>query len=307
MTLSVQPRSIFEGSVADVTVTATLQGAPPVRGRNAGSRDGGAAADTAVSRTAYKAVAQRSLTNDAGQTTGTTVFRLETIDKTRVDAARTVSVLGSTTEAEVEVERVSGGAIALRDDDRPGLWLTPEALTVVETQSDVYTVVLQTRPASDVTVTITGAAGDLSIDDSSLLFGPGDWSAAQTATVTAADDSDSVQDADVTLTHAATEGLRAELVVSIRRDDASLVFRATALSVPEGGRAAYTVALAAAPSTAVTVEIGGVSSDLRVAPTKLEFATGNWAVLQTVTVAAEEDEYASSDPAVTLTHTASGG
>ena len=50
--------------------------------------------------------------------------------------------------------------------------------------------------------------------------------------------------------------------MSIREDDSSLVFSETTLSVPEGGTAEYTVALATEPSAAVTVAIGGVSGDL---------------------------------------------
>ena len=152
--------------------------------------------------------------------------------------------------------------------DGASIRLTPEALTVVETQSEVYTVVLQTRPAADVTVTITGASGDLSLDNGSLVFTPDDWSTPQTVVVTAADDGDGVQDADVTLTHVATgpvdyEGLHVDLVVSIRENDPSLVFSETAVTVPEGGTAEYTVALATEPSAAVTVAISGVSGDLR--------------------------------------------
>ena len=165
--------------------------------------------------------------------------------------------------------------------DGATIGLTPEALTVVEAQSEAYTVVLQTRPAADVTVTITGASGDLSLDNGSLVFTPDDWSTPQTVVVTAVDDGDGVQDADVTLTHVATgpadyDGLRVDLVVSIRENDASLVFSETAVTVPEGGTAEYTVALATVPSATVTVAIGGVSGDLSVArqPSSSRPATG---------------------------------
>ena len=281
VTLSVQPQSVSEGMAEDVTVTATLNG-EPLSADTGVALTVGAQGDTAVSGTDYQPVAQQTLTIDAGKTTGTAVFRLETIDNTRVDAVRTVTVTGSTTVTAVRVEPDTGVPIVLQDDDDddvPGIRLTPEALTVVEAQSEVYTVVLQTRPAADVTVTITGASGNLSLDNSSLVFTPDNWSTPQTVVVTAADDSDSVQDADVTLTHVATgpadyEGLRVDLLVSIREDDSSLVFSETTLSVPEGGTAEYTVALATEPSAAVTVAIGGVSGDLSVDPTTLEFTTG---------------------------------
>ena len=42
-------------------------------------------------------------------------------------------------------------------------------------------------------------------------------------------------------------------------------------------------------------------------PTTLTFTPDNWSVPQTVTVRAAEDDDAVADPAVTLTHTVSGG
>ena len=99
--------------------------------------------------------------------------------------------------------------------------------------------------------------------------------------VTAADDDDSTQDPDVTLTHRASgaveyRGLGAELVVTIRENDPSLVFSESAVSVPEGGMAAYTVALAIEPTANVMVSISGVSGDLSLSPMDLEFTRGNW-------------------------------
>ena len=116
----------------------------------------------------------------------------------------------------------------------------------------------------------------------------------------------------MTLTHRASgapeyRGLRTELVVTIRENDPSLVFSATSVTVPEGETATYTVALATEPTAEVTVRIAGASGDLSLDKTRLAFTPGDWDDAQTITVEAAEDDDTSTDPAVTLTHEASGG
>ena len=312
VTLSVVPESVAEDTPENVTVTASL---------NAGARAEdtavrltvGAAGDTAVPGTDYAQVSERTLTIPAGKTSGTAVFRLEPFDNDSSDGARTLSVTGSTTVAELRIEPASGARIALDDDDSPAVLVTPDRLTVVEAASNTYTVELQTRPMADVTVTITGVSGDLSLDRTSLVFtDTDDWSDPQAVTVTAADDADSVRDPDVTLTHRASgaaeyRGLRAELVVTIRENDPGLVFSESALRVPEGQTATYTVALATLPTADVTVRVTGEFGDLSLDKTQLAFTPGDWDDAQTITVGAAEDDDTSTDPSVTLTHEASGG
>ena len=311
VTLIVEPESVSEDTPEDVTVTASL---------NAGARAEdtevrltvGAAGDTAVPGTDYERVPERTLTIRAGETSGTAAFRLEPVNNESTDGARTLSVTGSTTVAELRVEPASGARIALDDDDNPAVLVVPDTLTVVEAESNTYTVELQTRPTADVTVTIGGVSGDLSLDKTRLVFTQADWRVPQAVEVTAADDDDSVQDPDVTLTHRASgaaeyRGLRSELVVSIRENDPSLVFSDSSLTVREGETATYTVALATEPTADVTVQVTGVSGDLSLDRTRLVFTRGDWGDAQTTTVEAAEDDDTSTDPAVTLTHRASGG
>ena len=311
VTLTVDPESVSEDMPEDVTVTASL---------NAGARAEdtevrltvGAAGDTAVPGTDYERVPERTLTIRAGETSGMAAFRLEPFNNGSTDGARTLSVRGSTTVAELRIEPASGARIALDDDDIPGVRVAPDTLTVVEAESDIYTVALQTRPTADVTVTIGGVSGDLSLDKRSLVFTQADWGDPQDVEVSAADDDDSMQDPDVTLTHRASgaaeyRGLRSDLVVSIRENDPSLVFSDSSLTVPEGETATYTVALATLPTANVTVRVTGVSGDLSLDRTQLVFTRGNWNNAQPVIVEAAEDDDTSTDPAVTLTHTATGG
>ena len=309
--LSVDPESVSEDTPEDVTVTASLNAG--ARAEDTGVRlTVGAAGDTAIPGTDYERVSERTLTIVAGETSGTAVFRLAPRDNDSTDGARRLSVTGSTTVAELRIEPATGARIALEDDDSPAVLVVPDTLTVVEAESNTYTVELQTRPTADVTVTIGGVSGDLSLDRTSLVFAPGEFDVAQTVSVTAADDDDSRQDPDVTLTHRASgaaeyRGLRTDLVVSIRENDPSLVFSGSALTVREGQTATYTVALVTVPTADVTVQVTGVSGDLSLNQARLVFTPGRWDDPQTITVEAAEDDDTSTDPAVTLTHQASGG
>ena len=87
----------------------------------------------------------------------------------------------------------------------PGVTVSTTALTVTEedTTGDSYTVVLDSQPTANVTVTVAGHAGtDVTPSPTSLTFTTTTWGTAQTVTVTAGDDADTANDA-VTLTHSA--------------------------------------------------------------------------------------------------------
>ena len=83
--------------------------------------------------------------------------------------------------------------------------MSTTTLTVTEQDSTggSYTVVLDTEPTADVTVTVAGHAGTVvTRAPGTLTFTMSNWDTAQTVTVTAGDDADTTDDA-VTLTHSA--------------------------------------------------------------------------------------------------------
>ena len=87
----------------------------------------------------------------------------------------------------------------------PGVTVSTTALTVTEedTTGDSYTVVLDSQPTANVTVTVAGHAGtDVTPSPTSLTFTTTTWGTAQTVTVTADDDADTTDDS-VALTHSA--------------------------------------------------------------------------------------------------------
>ncbi|MEO3808166.1 glycoside hydrolase family 6 protein [Sphaerisporangium sp. B11E5] len=180
----------------------------------------------------------------------------------------------------------------------PNLVVTPTSVSVPEGGTATYSVRLSSAPSANVTVTSTAGSGDNDItvsSGSSLSFTTSNWSTAQTVTLAAAQDSDSTNGTrPITV---AASGLTSVSVTATESDDdgsstQSLVVSSTAVTVPEGATASYTVRLAVAPSGNVTVTntAGSGDSDITVSSgASLTFTTSNWQTPQTVTLAAAQD------------------
>ena len=127
------------------------------------------------------------------------------------------------------------------------------------------------------TLTLTGLTAETTYQvqvQATNAEGPGDWSAAATATTSA---------------------------------PPSVTVSESAVTVPEGGSAAYTIVLDTEPSAAVTVTVSASGdSDLTASPTTLAFTRSNWNDAQTVTVSASPDDDATNGEA-TVVHRATGG
>ncbi len=216
--------------------------------------------------------------------------------------------------------------VTVTDNDTPGLVLNPTALTVDEGDSGTYTVALATEPTGNVTVTVAGASGEVTVDTNSstpgnqntLSFTTTTWSTPQTVTVSAGNDGDTTNDS-ATLTHSASGGgygsVTGSVAVTVTDNDTpGLVLDPTSLTVAEGGRGTYTVALATQPTGPVTVTVAGASGEVTFDTNTatpgnqntLTFTTTTWSTARTVTVSAGEDNDTTNDSA-TLTHSASGG
>ena len=203
------------------------------------------------------------------------------------------------------------------DNDAAGVTVNPTALTVGEGDNVKYTVVLTTRPSADVTISASLASGsdaDITVDKTSLTFTPDNWNAAQEVTVSAAEDDDAIN-GSATIEHSVSGGDYANVTASsvtateADNDAVGVTVTPTALSVPEGSSAKYTVVLDAQPSADVTISVSlasGSDTDITVDKTSLTFTTDNWDAAQEVTVSAAEDDDALNG-AATIEHTASGG
>ena len=170
----------------------------------------------------------------------------KTIDSTWTDGPQSVTTTSATltglaaeTAYEVQVRAENDEGAEAWSSEATGTTTALLAVTVSKTTltvteedatGDSYTVVLDTQPTADVTVTVAGHAGtDLTPNPSSLTFTPQNWETAQTVTVTAADDADTTNDS-VTLTHSATstdadyDGITiADVTVTVNDNDTAQV------------------------------------------------------------------------------------
>ena len=196
--------------------------------------------------------------------------------------------------------------------------IEPAALSVVAGRSNEYTAALATEPTGDVTVTVSGHAGtDVTLDKTTLTFTVGNWSMAQTVTVSA---TQNAATGKVTLAHTVAGAdygsVTAEpVVVSVvgvagqqQTIQVGVSSSTQTLTVPEGGANSYTLVLGSRPTDDVTVGVTlPAGTDLTLDKTTLTFTSTNWDVAQTVAVTAAEDDDGVTDAGVTLTHTVSGG
>ena len=230
----------------------------------------------------------------------------------------THAVTGASEYEAIADDDIPGVLVKITEDDSAGVTISRTTLTIGEGDSDTYTVVLDTEPSAQVTVTISGHSGtDVRLDDTELTFTDGNWNVPQTVTVTAEQDDDAAADTDVTLTHAVTGASEYAAIdaatvprVSVtitENDSAGVTITESTLTIPEGGSDTYEVKLNTEPSAGVTVTISGHSgTDVGLDDTELTFTDGNWNVPQTVTVTAEQDDDAAADTDVTLTHAVTG-
>ena len=219
------------------------------------------------------------------------------------------------------VERDSSAAITVRNAaDTSNL----SSINVTEQGSATYKVKLAAEPASDVTValTVTNDA-DVTVSPASLTFTSGNYSTAQTVTVSAAEDAD-LTNGSASIAHAASGGgymgvsrsitaREIDNTGQIKLRDAADSADITAISVPEGGNTTYKVKLSHQPTGSVTVRLqlqstsDGGDGDISASPTTLYFNTSNWNTAKTVTVRAQEDDNDSDRGTRVITHTATGG
>ncbi|MYF41146.1 MAG: hypothetical protein F4221_09935, partial [Rhodothermaceae bacterium] len=194
-------------------------------------------------------------------------------------------------------------------DDDFGLTVVPPEITIVEGESDEFTVNLPSSTSGDVTVDIVSSRSPSELEfPSQLTFNQNTESQAVIVTATPDDDEETGEMETLTLTVSggAYDGMTATVTVTITDDDVELRVEPTEITVTEGDPAGalFDVFLTHTPASTVTVSIAtDTESNLDLSDTDLTFTAAN--TPQRVTVTAGEDEN-SLDETETLTLTADG-
>jgi len=232
-------------------------------------------------------------------------------------------------------DRVVVGSVRVTttDNDEAGVTLSKAEFSLAEGETETYTVVLNSQPSADVTVTLRSSNPEVAIvavtvmltssDPEavpalpSLTFTPDDWNTPQTVTVTGLDDTIDNGPAQrrVRITHtvASTDpGYNGRILTNdaIVRDNDTIgvTLSLSQLDIIEDGNGTYTVVLDSQPSGNVTVTPRVRDGEVATVSGPLTFTTANWNRSQTVTVTGVDDTIDNQlVPTTRVTHSISGG
>ena len=135
-----------------------------------------------------------------------------TLSSTGANTTHTVTGLDNGAEYSFALRAVNAGGEGTATDWvtalplAPGVTLSASALTIEEGSSEQYTVMLEVKPTGEVTLTVGGAAGNVSVAPARLVFTAMNWATPQSVTVRVAEYADQFMDPAVTLTHKASGG-----------------------------------------------------------------------------------------------------
>ena len=319
--LSVNPTSVSEDAGATaVTVTGTLNHAPRLA-ETVVTLTVGATTDTATEGTDYGTIGSLTLTIAAGSASGTQTFTLLPTDDDVAGADRALTVDGSVTGLDV-----TAAAVTIEEDDERGVTVTPTSLAVPEAGSGTYTVALTSQPTGTVTVTPSVSGNSEVTVSGALTFTTVNWGTAQPVTVSAAADTDAVNDT-ATVTHAVAGGdygtvTASDVAVTVTDDETvstGVVLSVNPATVSEdAGATVVTVTgtLNHAPrlaETVVTLTVGATTDTATegtdygtIGSLTLTIAAGSASGTQTFTLLPTDDDVAGADRALTVDGSVTG-
>ena len=158
----------------------------------------------------------------------------------------------------------STSTVNITDDDGSGVTIRPPSLEIDEGATGTYTVVLDSAPTADVTVTPSIASGaGFSFTPPSLTFTIDNWDSGRTVTVSGTSDADALDHTGV-IAHAVAStdsnyhGTAASVSVTVMDTDdvpVTVTFEQRSYEVAEGSSVTVKVLLSADPDRTVTIPV----------------------------------------------------
>nr|MBF2755727.1 hypothetical protein [Gammaproteobacteria bacterium AqS3] len=207
-------------------------------------------------------------------------------DDDKIDDTATINLTGTGI-------RTKSVSVKVLDNDLE-LVLSTGKLDVTETTSENFTVRLASQPEYSRTVNLTFSKSnpDVSLSRTTLSFTKSNWNAAQTVTVSAANDDDK-EDESATIRLSGVGLVAASVKIKVHDDDRDpeFVLSTSLVKLTEQGRQeTFKVKLSSAPKTNRSVTLTSANPDVRfVSSTSLTFNNHNWMEDQTVTIKAIGD------------------
>ena len=215
-----------EGGTATVSVTLSADPERTVVVPVSVTRESGA------STSDYSGIPS-SVTFNSGDTSES--FTFTAVDDDIDDDGEKVKLSFGTLPSRVTAGAVGETTVSITDNDTRGVTITPTALSIVELAWDDYTVVLDSEPTGEVTITITDPtdSDEVEVPTGSLTFTTGNWDTEQTVRVNVGGDYLDEPDETATVTHSASGGDYGSVtvdsvVVTIEDDDETPVITGSA-------------------------------------------------------------------------------
>ena len=272
-----------------------------------------------------------SMTNLTG--TITVTADADAVDEANEDLVLSYTVTGDGTTAGVAA--IANSTITITDDDSRGINpSTAPALTIDEGDSEEYTLVLTSEPTDTVTIELSLTGSDITALSfaapptitamTSLTFTTGNWDTAQTVTVYAAEDDDSVgETANISFTITGGDyssstppvALADQNITVADNEGPSVVVTPDVTTIVEGGATStLTFTLSMDPADSGTVIItpelvdassSGVEADYTLSAASVELNTGN-SYRATITVTAMDDSANENEETIELSYMIGG-
>ena len=213
-------------------------------------------------------------------------------------------ITAAATSADLTYNGINAANVTVTNTDNDTAGVTVSSISGATTEAGVtatFTAVLNTEPTADVAFNISSSnTAEGTIAPTSLTFTAGNWSVAQTVTVTGVNDD--VDDGNIAFTIVLAAITSADPVyntvnpsdVSVTNNDndtAGITVGTISGTTSEaGGTATATIVLTSQPTGDVVIGLSSSNTaEGTVAPTSFTFTAGNWSSAQTVTATGVND------------------